>query len=93
MWYPRIPATRMISSLHAESIGHLGAFSGGGFHKWGYPNSWLVYKGKSIYKVDENWGYPHLWKPSCGFFRWKTPRLNWVEEFCDPLDTDFWFSL
>jgi hypothetical protein len=22
----------------------------GGFLKWGYPNSWMVYNGKSIYK-------------------------------------------
>jgi hypothetical protein len=33
----------------------------GAFHKCGYPNSWRVYKRKSIY----TWmilGYPHLWK-------------------------------
>ena len=33
-----------------------------GFHKWGYPNSWSFYKGKSIYRWMI-WGYPHLWKP------------------------------
>ena len=37
----------------------------GGFLKWGYPNSWMVYKGRSIYKWMI-WGYPHFWKPSCG---------------------------
>jgi hypothetical protein len=26
----------------------------GGFHQWGYPNSWMVYTGKS----DEIGGYP-----------------------------------
>ena len=25
----------------------------GGFHKWGYPNSWMVYKGKSHLEMDE----------------------------------------
>ena len=34
-----------------------------GFHKWGIPNSWLVYSGKSQSKMDENWGYPHFRKP------------------------------
>ena len=29
-----------------------------GFHKWGYPNSWLVYNGKCIYKWMIE-GYPH----------------------------------
>ena len=27
----------------------------------GYPNSWMVYKGKSIYTWVILW-YPHLWK-------------------------------
>ena len=27
---------------------------------WGYPNSWLLYKGKSQSKIDENWGYPPI---------------------------------
>ena len=31
----------------------------GGFHKWGTPNSWMVYSGKSQSKMDENWGYPY----------------------------------
>ena len=31
----------------------------GGFHKWGYRNSWRVYKGKSHLEMDENWGYPY----------------------------------
>ena len=25
----------------------------GGFLKWGYPNSWLVYRGKSHLKMDD----------------------------------------
>ena len=31
----------------------------GGFHKWRYPNSWMVYNGKSKSQMDENWGIPH----------------------------------
>ena len=30
----------------------------GGFHKLGYPNSWMVYKGKSIYKWVKIRGTP-----------------------------------
>ena len=25
----------------------------GGFLKWGYPNSWMVYKGRSQNKIDD----------------------------------------
>ena len=25
----------------------------GGFHQWGYPNSWLVYKGKCHLEMDD----------------------------------------
>ena len=32
----------------------------GGFYKWGYPNSWMVYKGKSYYKWMMTWGTPVL---------------------------------
>ena len=28
-----------------------------GFHKWGIPNSWMVYKGKSRLEMDDEWGY------------------------------------
>ena len=31
----------------------------GAFHKWGYPHSWMVYKGKSHLQMDDDWGYPH----------------------------------
>ena len=34
----------------------------GGVLKWGYPNSWMVYKAKSIYKWMI-WVYPNLRKP------------------------------
>ena len=27
-----------------------------GCHKWGYPNSWMVYDGKSQSKMDDDWG-------------------------------------
>ena len=29
-----------------------------GFHEWGYPNSWMVYKGKSPLEMDDI-GYPY----------------------------------
>ena len=29
-----------------------------GFLKWGYPNSWMVYKGNSIYKWMITGGTP-----------------------------------
>ena len=32
----------MINTVHPD----------GGFHKWGYPNSWSVYSGKSQSKMD-----------------------------------------
>ena len=34
------------------------AFLYDGFHKWGIPNSWLVYKGDPT-KMDDDWGYPY----------------------------------
>ena len=37
---------------------HHGTSIYGGFHKWGYPNSWMVYKGKSIYKWMMTRGTP-----------------------------------
>ena len=44
-------------------------FYTGGLHKWGYPNSWMVYKGKFQSKTDDDWGIPiygnsHTIKPS-----------------------------
>jgi len=35
------------------------AWNGRGFHKWGYPNSWIVYNGKSLQKWV-TWGYQHF---------------------------------
>ena len=34
----------------------------------GYPNSWIVYDGKSSFLMDDKGGYPQLRKPSyiCG---------------------------
>ena len=39
----------------------------GGLLKCGYPHSWMVYEGKSIYQWMIH-GYPHLWKPPCVLF-------------------------
>ena len=29
-----------------------------GFHRWGIPNLWMVYTGKSYEQMDDNWGLP-----------------------------------
>ena len=36
----------------------------GFFQKWRYPNSWLVYEGKSHLEMDDDWGYPYFRKPT-----------------------------
>ena len=52
----------------------------GGFLNWGYPHSWMVYKGKSM-KIPLNWmiwGYPHFRKPPYGgFLEWSYPN-SWM---------------
>ena len=35
----------------------------GGFHKWGYPTNWTVYKGNSILKWMMTGGIPILGNP------------------------------
>ena len=35
----------------------------GGFLKWRYPNSWMVYKGNSHYIKWMTWGFPYFRKP------------------------------
>ena len=37
--------------------------SDGGFHKWGYPNSWMVYFKEKPYIKWMIWGYPYFRKP------------------------------
>ena len=49
--------------LKVESILYSHNHTNGGFHKWGIPNSWMVYKGKSHLKMDDDWGYPNFRKP------------------------------
>ena len=35
-----------------------------GVQSWGYPNSWMVYNGKSPSQMDDNgYGTPMNWKP------------------------------
>jgi len=34
-----------------------------GFHKWGYPNSWMLYKGISNIKMDDSEVPPFLETP------------------------------
>ena len=33
-----------------------------------YPNSWMVYKGKSHLEMDDGLGHPHFWEPPYVFF-------------------------
>ena len=49
---------------HLSSSIHMGSFQ-----KWGYPNSWRVYKGKSPSKMDDLGVYFHLWNSLCSS-RW-----------------------
>ena len=43
-----------------------------GFHKWGYPHSWMVFVRENPMKMDENWGYPYD----------ETETSNDVQFFC-----------
>ena len=65
MWAPTSHARRALigssSSVQVERGPGGGAPMSGGFHKWGYPNSWMVCSGKSNYMDDL--GYPYLRKP------------------------------
>ena len=36
-----------------------GVLTFGGFHKWGYPNSWIVFVRENPTEMDDNWGYPY----------------------------------
>jgi hypothetical protein len=36
--------------------------------KWGYPNWFMVYNGKSDLEMEENWGYPYFRKLL--FYKW-----------------------
>ena len=60
-------------------------YSYGGFLEWGYPNSWLVYKGKSPQKMDENWGYPYFRKPPYNRDNvgWRIPFIGTKIAFLD----------
>ena len=54
------PSHQIIRSIHEDWRGAPPWFRKppchfcGGFHKWGYPNSWLVYKRKSQSKMDHH---------------------------------------
>ena len=50
-----------VPSCRSVAIGKVAA--NGGFHKYGYPNSWMVYFMENPTKMDENWGYPYFRKP------------------------------
>ena len=54
----------------AKNKGDMGVSINGGTPKW------RVYKGKSIYKMDDNQGYPHFRKPP-----FNTPTRLWVQVY------------
>ena len=41
----------------------------GGFHQWGYPQSWMVYHGKSHFFLMDDWRKPYFRTPSYGFLQ------------------------
>jgi hypothetical protein len=43
-----------------------------GFHKWWYPNSWMVYFMENPIQMDDNWEYPHGLETS----KWKFSSLE-----------------
>ena len=43
----------------------------------GYPNSWMVYKGKSHLEMDDDWGYPYLRKPPPGASEGNLASTTW----------------
>ena len=58
VWTRRHQAVAQVVVETGSQI-HMGVSSS----SWGYPNSWLVYKGKSESKIRMIWGYPHFRKP------------------------------
>ena len=42
-----------------KSLGNMAKW----FPKLGLPQKWMVYKGKSQSKMDDDWGYPYFRKP------------------------------
>ena len=58
----------------------------GGFHKWWYPNSWIVYISWTILLKWMIWWYPNFGKPPwimCLWFEWATKRWKtaWLGDF------------
>ena len=56
----------------------------GGFHKWGHPRSWMVYKGKSHLEMDDDWGYPYFRKPLHCHIK-NTPRNRQTQHKLDAI--------
>ena len=38
----------------------------GGVHRWGYPNSWMVFIRENPANMDDDWGYLCFGKPPFG---------------------------
>ena len=46
----------------------------GGVHKWVYLNSWMVYDGKFLNKMDMMWGHPQF----LGNLKWLINDIEWL---------------
>ena len=47
-------ALGLLDIIYVDTLIHMGVSIA-----MGIPNSWMVYKGTSQSKTDENWGYPY----------------------------------
>ena len=71
-----------------ESGGWVKWIKDGGFHRWGYPNSWMVSKGKSHLEMED---YPKMvgllyGKTNLnGWFSWEEPQVSSIYRWDYPL--------
>ena len=77
------PPPRPCQAAEAEKGGTYPYY--GGFHQWGYSNSWMVYNGKSEHKMDDDWGNPGLNSTNMddlgGPKSWSYPN-SWTNGWC-----------
>jgi len=78
---------RVRTSLHSKTAGRddWGPYHGmgysyeyGGFHKWWYPNSWMVHSGKSENEMDD-WGVANFRKPPYSRISWLKSSIRCFE--------------
>ena len=56
LWLTHSAFVQALAAKQEESAVREEAAKSGAFHQWGYPNSWLVYNGKSQSKIDDDLG-------------------------------------